>query len=321
MPDMQEALENCIVTTNASTPISPYRGKVRDVYQLQEDILGIVVTDRISAFDHIMKQPIPFKGQILNRLSEFSFEKVNDIVSTHILDVPHPNVTIAKKCDLIPIEVVVRGYLTGHAWRTYKSGKRELCGVSLPPGMKEHEKFSEPILTPATKATEGHDEDISEEEILRKGIVEPDLWHQIRDVAFKLFQRGTGVAAGQGLILVDTKYEFGLYKGELTLIDEVHTSDSSRYFYAEGYERRLEEGKAQKQLSKEFLREWLMEHGFQGLEGQNLPDLPDSFRWSIYQRYAELFSTLTGTPFIPEPVVHFDNTLDRLFQAYLDNSI
>lgn len=317
MPDMQEALESCIVSTHASTPIPPYRGKVRDVYHLQKDILGIVVTDRISAFDHIMKQPIPFKGQILNRLSEFSFRKVSDIVSVHILEVPHPNVTIAKKCDLIPIEVVVRGYLTGHAWRTYKAGKRELCGVPLPAGMKEHEKFNEPILTPATKATEGHDEDISEEEILNKGVVDRQLWDQIRDIAFRLFQRGTSVAAGQGLILVDTKYEFGLYKGELTLIDEVHTSDSSRYFYADGYERRLEEGKPQKQLSKEFLREWLMEHGFQGLEGQNLPDLPDSFRWSIYQRYAELFSILTGSPFIPEPVKDFDNTLDNLFRSYL----
>ncbi|PWN07512.1 phosphoribosylaminoimidazolesuccinocarboxamide synthase [Rhodohalobacter mucosus] len=319
MAEMQEALENCIESTHASTPIRPYRGKVRDVYRLQEDILGIVVTDRISAFDHIMKQPIPFKGQILNRLSEFSFDKVRDIVPVHIIDVPHPNVTIARNCDLIPIEVVVRGYLTGHAWRTYKSGKRELCGVTLPPGMKEHEKFNEPILTPATKATEGHDEDIAEEEILERGIVEPELWSQIRNTAFRLFERGTRVAAEQGLILVDTKYEFGLYKGELTLIDEVHTSDSSRYFYADGYERRLEEGKPQKQLSKEFLREWLMEHGFQGLEGQTLPDLPDSFRWSIYQRYAELFSTLTGSPFTPVPVSDFDTTLDGIFKAYLEN--
>jgi phosphoribosylaminoimidazole-succinocarboxamide synthase len=319
MPDMQESLENCIVSTHASTPKPPYRGKVRDVYELRNNTLGIVVTDRISAFDHIMKQPIPYKGQILNRLSEFSFGKVNDIVPVHIIDVPHPNVTIAKKCDLIPIEVVVRGYLTGHAWRTYKSGKRELCGVPLPAGMKEHEKFSKPILTPATKATEGHDEDISEEEILDRNIVNAELWDQIREIAFKLFQRGTEVAANQGLILVDTKYEFGLYNGELTLIDEVHTSDSSRYFYSDGYERRLEEGKPQKQLSKEFLREWLMEHGFQGLEGQTLPDLPDSFRWSIYQRYAELFTTLTGSPFIPHPVADFDNMLNRLFDKYLNN--
>ena len=317
---MQEALENCIVSTHASTPEPPYRGKVRDVYNLGENILGIVVTDRISAFDHIMKQPIPYKGQILNRLSEFSFNKVSDIVPVHIIDVPHPNVTIAKKCDLIPIEVVVRGYLTGHAWRTYKSGKRELCGVTLPAGMKEHEKFPEPILTPATKATEGHDEDISEEEILSREIVDPDLWEEIRETAFKLFQRGTEVAADQGLILVDTKYEFGLFNGELTLIDEVHTSDSSRYFYSEGYERRLEEGKPQKQLSKEFLREWLMEHGFQGLEGQTLPDLPDSFRWSIYQRYAELYSTLTGTPFTPVPVRNFDDTLNELFSSYFNGS-
>jgi phosphoribosylaminoimidazole-succinocarboxamide synthase len=317
MPEMKEALGYCIVSTNASTPNPPYRGKVRDVYELQDDILGIVVTDRISAFDHIMKQPIPFKGQILNKLSEFSFNKVNDIVPIHILDVPHPNVTIAKKCKLIPIEVVVRGYLTGHAWRTYKSGKRELCGVPLPAGMVEHQKFEQPILTPATKATEGHDEDISEEEILRNRIVDPKLWSKIREIAFQLFERGTRIASNRGLILVDTKYEFGLYNGELTLIDEVHTSDSSRYFYADGYEKRLEEGKPQKQLSKEFLREWLMEHGFQGLEGQTLPDLPDSFRWSIYQRYAELYSTLTGSQFEPVQLTKFDSQLNGIFKKYL----
>jgi phosphoribosylaminoimidazole-succinocarboxamide synthase len=317
MTDRQEALDGCITSTNAAAAGEPYRGKVRDVYSLNSDTLGIVVTDRISAFDHIMRQAIPFKGQILNRLSEFSFGKVADIVPNHVLDVPHPNVTIAKKCELIPIEVVVRGYLTGHAWRTYKSGKRELCGVPLPTGMKEHQKFPEPILTPATKATEGHDEDISEKEILEKRIVDASLWEQIRNAAFRLFERGTRVAAERGLILVDTKYEFGLYSGELTLIDEVHTSDSSRYFYADGYSKRLEAGEPQKQLSKEFLREWLMEHGFQGLEGQQLPDLPDSFRWSIYQRYAELFTTLTGSKFTPEPVTDINSDLERVFGKYI----
>jgi phosphoribosylaminoimidazole-succinocarboxamide synthase len=234
-----------------------------------------------------------------------------------VIDVPHPNVMIAKKCEPIPIEVVVRGYLTGHAWRVYKSGKRELCGVSLPSGLREHEKFPEPILTPATKATEGHDEDISEQEILDRGIVKPELWNEIRDKAFKLFKRGTKIAADQGLILVDTKYEMGLHNGELILIDEVHTSDSSRYFYREGYKQRLDSGQPQKQLSKEFLREWLMEKGFQGKEGQTLPDLADTFRWSIYQRYAELFETLTGEKFKPTIVENIDRELNRIFENYL----
>jgi phosphoribosylaminoimidazole-succinocarboxamide synthase len=264
-----------------------------------------------------MKQAIPFKGQILNRLSAFSFSKVEDIMPTHVVDVPHPNVMISKKCDPIPVEVVVRGYLTGHAWRVYKSGKRELCGVSLPNGLKEHDKFPEPILTPATKAKEGHDEDISEQEILDRGIVDENLWNQIRDKAFKLFIKGTEVAARQGLILVDTKYEMGLNNGDLTLIDEVHTSDSSRYFYLDGYEKRQKKGEPQKQLSKEFLREWLMDKGFQGKEGQTLPDLPDSFRWSIYQRYAELFETLTGERFEPVLVENMDAELEKIFKEYV----
>ncbi|MFU8813042.1 MAG: phosphoribosylaminoimidazolesuccinocarboxamide synthase [Balneolaceae bacterium] len=314
--DREAALSSCIKETNAPVSGKLYRGKVRDVYHLNQTTLGIVVTDRISAFDHIMKQAIPFKGQILNRLSKHAFEMVSDLVETHVLDVPHPNVMIAKKCDPIPIEVVVRGYLTGHAWRVYKSGHRELCGVKLPPGMREHERFESPILTPATKATEGHDVDISEQEILGRAIVEPALWNTIRETAFKLFERGTEVAARQGLILVDTKYEFGLYQGELTLIDEVHTSDSSRYFYADGYEQRLQSGEPQKQLSKEFLREWLMDKGFQGLEGQELPDLPDSFRWSIYERYKELFEVLTGASFEPELTPDFDGTLQTIFSAY-----
>ena len=317
--DQQEALTHCITTSNTTLPKidEPYRGKVRDVYSLNEKNLGIVVTDRISAFDHIMRQAIPFKGQILNQLSEFSFRKVEDIVPSHILDVPHPNVTIAKKCEPIPIEVVIRGYLTGHAWRVYRSGVREICGVRMPDGMIEHQKFSEPILTPATKATEGHDEDISEEDILKRNIVEKNLWNQIRSVAFQLFERGTKIAEEQGLILVDTKYEFGLYEGELTLIDEVHTSDSSRYFYLDGYEERQKNREPQRQLSKEFLREWLMEHDFQGKEGQSLPDLPDQFRWSIFQRYSELFETLTGTTFEPKIIQDIESDLNQIFKQYV----
>lgn len=312
----QEALDHCITETNLSGFKPPYKGKVREVYELTSDTLGIVVTDRISAFDFIMKQAIPFKGQILNQLAQFSFDTISGIIPTHIIEVPHPNVTIAKKCSPVPIEVVIRGYLTGHAWRAYKSGLRDLCGVSLPEGMKEHQKFPEPILTPATKATEGHDEDISEVDILSKGIVSEKLWDQIRTVAFKLFTRGTEVAAKQGLILVDTKYEFGLFNGELTLIDEVHTTDSSRYFYKEGYEERQANDEGQKQLSKEFLREWLMEHEFQGLEDQTLPDLPDSFRMEVFKRYSELFEMLTGKAFAPTLEKDFDTTLSQLFQKY-----
>lgn len=312
----QEALNHCITETKITSLKAPYKGKVREVYELGANKLGIVVTDRISAFDFIMKEAIPFKGQILNKMAAFSFEKIQDIIPTHVLDIPHPNVTIAKKCSSIPIEVVVRGYLTGHAWRTYKSGLRELCGVSLPEGLNEHDKFPAPILTPATKATEGHDEDISEVDILSKGIVEEPLWNQIREVAFQLFAKGTEVAAKQGLILVDTKYEFGLYNGELTLIDEVHTTDSSRYFYLDGYKERQANNEAQKQLSKEFLREWLMANNFQGLDGQTLPPLPDEFRWEVYSRYAELYQLLTGEEFVPTLEKDFNKTLEKVFIKY-----
>ena len=312
------ALQNCVTQTNVPGYPTPYRGKVRDVYDLGDEKLGIVASDRISAFDHIMKQAIPYKGQILNSLANFAFDKVDDIVNTHIIDVPHPNVTIAKKCNPIPVEVVIRACLTGHAARVYKSGKRTLCGVVLPDGMVENQKFEEPILTPATKAEEGHDEDISEQEILEKGIVDEDIWQEIRKKAFKVFARGQQIANEQGLILVDTKYEFGLYNGEVTLIDEVHTADSSRYFYADGYEERLKKSEPQKQLSKEFLREWLMDHDFQGKEGQTLPDLPDAFRIKVYNRYTELFEKLTGKSFKPNPLNmdSFNEELKGIFDQY-----
>lgn len=314
--DKKEALDHCIRKTRAPGFEEPYRGKVREVYPLNKDTLGIVVTDRISAFDHIMKQPIPFKGQILNSLATFSFQKVSDLVATHLIEVPHPNVTLARRCQPIPIEVVIRACLTGHAWREYRAGKRMLCGVSLPDGMVQHQSFEQPILTPATKAEEGHDQDISEQEILDRGIVDEDIWKQVREKAFAVFERGQQIATQQGLILVDTKYEFGLYNGEVTLIDEVHTADSSRYFYADGYEERLKKGESQKQLSKEFLREWLMQHDFQGKEGQELPDLPDDFRWEIYHRYAELFNKLTGNDFEPRIVTNLDETLSDIFSRY-----
>lgn len=312
------ALSNCITRTSVPGYPAPYRGKVRDVYTIGDDKLGIIASDRISAFDHIMKQPIPYKGQILNSLAAFAFDKVDDLVATHVIDVPHSNVTIAKKCEPIPIEVVIRACLTGHAARVYKSGERVLCGVALPDGMVENQMFEKPILTPATKAEEGHDEDISEQEILERGIVDPDIWEEVRSKAFKVFERGQEIARKQGLILVDTKYEFGLYNGEVTLIDEVHTADSSRYFYAEGYEERLKKGEPQKQLSKEFLREWLMDHDFQGKEGQTLPDLPDEFRIEVYERYTELYQKLTGHSFEPTPLntESFDAELKEIFDNY-----
>lgn len=313
-----KTLSNCITQTDIPGYPDPYRGKVRDVYVLGDEKLGIVASDRISAFDHIMKQAIPYKGQILNSLAAFAFDKVDDLLATHVIDVPHPNVTIAKKCEPIPIEVVIRACLTGHAARVYKSGTRTLCGVVLPDGMVENEKFENPILTPATKAEEGHDEDISEKEILKQGIVDDDIWREIREKAFKIFERGQQIAHKQGLILVDTKYEFGLHNGEVTLIDEVHTADSSRYFYADGYKERLEHGEPQKQLSKEFLREWLMDHNFQGKEGQTLPDLPDKFRIEVNERYTELFEKLTGKPFEPTPIDmdSFNSELKEIFDRY-----
>jgi len=313
------ALDSCLLETNVkNVHNAPYRGKVRDVYQLNSTTLGIVVSDRISAFDHIMKQAIPFKGQILNKLAAFSFKAVEDIVETHVIDVPHPNVTIARKCSPVPIEVVIRGHLTGHAWREYKAGKRSLCGVGLPDGMVEHQSFGKPILTPATKAEEGHDEDISEKEILQKGIISNEKWHEIRTTAFKLFRRGQEIAQKRNLILVDTKYEFGYAGDKLFLIDEVHTTDSSRYFYADGFDERQKAGEPQKQLSKEFLREWLMSQNFQGLEGQILPDLPDKFRMSVYERYRELFEMLTGYEFTPTLLYRFDNSLQEIFGPYLE---
>lgn len=313
----QLALDTCLISTSVNNVSDPYIGKVREVYELNKNTIGIVVTDRISAFDHIMKQAIPFKGQILNKLAAYGFRNVSDIISTHIIDIPHPNVTIAKRCTPIPIEVVVRGHLTGHAWRTYKSGKRSLCGVTLPDGMREHEPFEEPIITPATKAESGHDEDISEDLILKQGIVKKSTWLFIRKRALQLFNRGQKLARDNDLILVDTKYEFGYHNDEILLIDEVHTTDSSRYFYAEGFKERLKNNEPQKQLSKEFLREWLMSNNFQGLQGQQLPDLPDSFRMDVYKRYKELYEQLTGQTFIPTLLYKFNQQLEEIFDPYL----
>ena len=273
-----------------------YRGKVRDVYSIDNQLV-MVASDRISAFDHVLPRPIPFKGQVLNQVATHFLQATADICPNWLEKTPDPNVAIGQRAEAIPIEMVIRGYLTGHAWRTYKSGLRELCGVSLPEGMKEHDKFPEPIITPATKAEEGHDEDISREAILAQGIVSEKDYLQLEKYTHALFQRGTEMAAKQGLILVDTKYEFGKIGDKIVLIDEIHTPDSSRYFYADGYEERQAQGLAQKQLSKEFVREWLMANGFQGLEGQTMPIMPDEFVQQVTERYIELYEKITGKTF------------------------
>lgn len=257
----------------------------------------MVASDRISAFDHILPRPIPFKGKVLNQTAAYFLNATKDIAPNWLLATPDPNVAIGYACEPFRIEMVIRGYLTGHSWRVYKSGKRELCGVTLPEGMKEHDKFPHPIITPATKAEEGHDEDISKEDIIKKGIISAEDYAILEDYTYKLFQRGTEMAAQQGLILVDTKYEFGKRDGVIYIIDEIHTPDSSRYFYLDGYEERQARGEQQQQLSKEFVREWLMAHGFQGLENQLMPVMPDSLVEEISERYIELYEQVTGQKF------------------------
>ncbi len=293
-----------------------YKGKVRDVYTIG-DKLVMVASDRISSFDHILGRPIPYKGQVLNQIASYFIENTKDICPNWIEAVPDANVAVGKACEPVRVEMVIRGYLTGHAWRTYKAGGRTLCGVTLPEGMKEHDKFPTPIITPATKAEEGHDEDISKEEILAQGLVPQDIYETMEDYTRKIFQRGTEMAAKQGLILVDTKYEFGLLDGEVVLIDEIHTPDSSRYFYAEGYEERQAKGEAQKQLSKEFVREWLMENGFQGKEGQTMPDMPDDFVWSVSERYIELYERVTGQSFEKRDTKNVLEQIEKNVSAYL----
>ena len=276
---------------------SKYVGKVRDVYDLG-DYLAMVVSDRISAFDVVLPEGIPYKGQVLNKIAERFLDATADILPNWKLAVPAPNVTVGYKCEPFKVEMVIRGYLTGHAWREYKAGKRTLCGVALPEGMVENQKFPEPIITPTTKAAEGHDEDISKEEIIAQGIVSREDYEQLEAYTKALFQRGTEIAARMGLILVDTKYEFGKKDGKIYLMDEIHTPDSSRYFYSEGYAERLAKGERQKQLSKEFVREWLMANGFQGQEGQQVPEMTEEVVEGISDRYIELYENITGESFI-----------------------
>ncbi len=276
---------------------SVYHGKVRDVYNIGDEYLVMVVSDRISAFDVILPEGIPYKGQVLNQIAAKFLDATADIVPNWKIATPDPNVTVGHACEPFKVEMVIRGYLTGHAWREYKSGKRSLCGVPLPEGMVENQKFDQPILTPTTKADEGHDEDISREEIISSGLVSKEDYEMLEDYTLKLFARGTEIAAEKGLILVDTKYEFGKKDGKIYLIDEINTPDSSRYFYAEGYAERLAKGEAQKQLSKEFVRQWLIENGFQGKEGQAIPTMDEAFVDSVTDRYIELFENITGDQF------------------------
>lgn len=285
-----------------------YKGKVRDVYTIADKYLAMVVSDRISAFDVVLPRPIPFKGQVLNQIAAQYLKATEDIIPNWMISTPLPNATIGVKCETYPVEMVIRAYLTGHAWRTYKSGKRELCGVPLPEGMKENDKFPEPIITPTTKAHEGHDEDISRDEIIAQGLVSKEDYEQLEKYTMAIFKRGTEMAAARGLILVDTKYEFGKIDGKIYLIDEIHTPDSSRYFYSEGFEDRQAKGEAQKQLSKEFVREWLMENGFQGKEGQQVPEMTDEVVNSISDRYIELYEHVTGNKFVKEPVTEQEMT-------------
>ncbi|MEO1712187.1 MAG: phosphoribosylaminoimidazolesuccinocarboxamide synthase [Bacteroidota bacterium] len=293
-----------------------YRGKVRDVYMLA-DRLVMVASDRISAFDHILPKPIPYKGQVLNQIAAHFLDATRDICPNWLEATPDPNVAVGKKVDPFRIEMVIRGYLTGHSWRVYRDGGRALCGVALPEGMKEHDRFPEPIITPATKAEEGHDEDISREEIITQGIVSEADYIQLEQYTRALFARGTEMAKERGLILVDTKYEFGKIGDEIILIDEIHTPDSSRYFYLEGYEERQAQGTGQKQLSKEFVREWLIQHGFQGLEGQLMPLMPEEFVEEVTKRYIELFEVVTGSAFEKTSTEQLEERIEQNIVEYL----
>ena len=286
-----------------------YTGKVRDVYNIADDYLIMVVSDRISAFDVVLPRGIPYKGQVLNQIASKFLDATADIVPNWKIDAPDPNVTVGHMADPYKVEMVIRGYVTGHAWREYRSGKRILCGVAMPEGLKEHDRFPEPIITPTTKADEGHDEDISREEILASGLVSEEDYIKLEEYTRALFQRGTEMAAEMGLILVDTKYEFGKKDGQILLIDEIHTPDSSRYFYAEGYEERQASGEQQKQLSKEFVRQWLIANGFQGKEGQKVPNMPDDFVEEVSERYIELYESITGEKFVKADTTSIDDRI------------
>ncbi|RFN60398.1 phosphoribosylaminoimidazolesuccinocarboxamide synthase [Marixanthomonas ophiurae] len=314
---------NTLTSTNFNFPgqKNVYHGKVREVYTLENDTLVMIATDRLSAFDVVMPKGIPYKGQILNQIATKMMRETEDLVPNWLIATPDPNVAVGEACEPYKVEMVIRGYLSGHAAREYKSGKRMLCGMPMPEGMKENDKFPKPIITPATKAEAGdHDEDISKEEILNRNIVSEKDYLQLEDYTRKLFQRGTEIAAKRGLILVDTKYEFGKTKdGKIVLIDEIHTPDSSRYFYAEGYQQRQDNNEPQKQLSKEFVRQWLIENGFQGLEGQQVPEMSDEYIKTVSERYIELYENITGESFVKADVSNIQKRIEQNTAKYLQN--
>ena len=314
-------LMKALIRTDFHLPdqASKYTGKVRDVYAIGSNYLVMVATDRISAFDVVLPEGIPFKGQVLNQIASRFLDATSDIIPNWKIAEVDPMATIGLRCEPFKVEMVIRGYLTGHAWREYKAGKRTLCGVPLPDGMVENQRFPEPIITPTTKADEGHDEDISKEEIIARGIVDKEDYEQLEAYTRALFERGTQMAAEKGLILVDTKYEFGKRDGKIILMDEIHTPDSSRYFYADGYEARLARGEHQKQLSKEFVREWLMANGFQGQEGQQVPEMTPEVVSGITDRYIELYEHITGVPFVkaedPDPAARIEKNIDTFLKS------
>ena len=313
---------NTITQTNFnfSNQTNLYKGKVRDVYTINNDKLVMIASDRISAFDHVLPKGIPYKGQVLNQIASKFLDATSDIVPNWKEASPDPSVTVGKRCEPFKVEMVIRGYLTGHAWREYRSGKRLLCGVSMPENMVENEKFPSPIITPTTKADVGHDEDITREEILKTNLVSEDDYKKLEEYTYALFQRGTEMAKEKGLILVDTKYEFGKdSNGVITLIDEIHTPDSSRYFYSDGYDDRIKNNLPQKQLSKEFVRQWLIENGFQGKEGQNIPHMSDDYCNEVSERYIELFELITGDNFVKEDVSNVLNRVEENISNYLNS--
>ncbi len=313
---MTKALNN--TEFNFERQKSVYHGKVRDVYNIDDDKLVMVATDRISAFDVVLPKGIPFKGQVLNQIAATFLDATADIVPNWKLATPDPMVTVGLKCEGFRVEMIIRGYLTGSAWREYKNGCRELCGVALPDGMRENQKFPTPIITPTTKADAGHDENISKEEIIAQGIVSKEDYEQMEKYTYALFQRGTEMAAEKGLILVDTKYEFGKRDGKIYLIDEIHTPDSSRYFYAEGYQEKFEKGEAQKQLSKEFVRQWLIENGFMGREGEQVPEMSDEYVNSVSERYIELYEHIVGKPFVKADTENLHERIEQNIKNYLN---
>ena len=298
-----------------------YHGKVRDVYNINDQYLVMVASDRISAFDVVLPRGIPYKGQVLNQIASKFLDATADIVPNWKLATPDPMVTIGHYCKPFPVEMIIRGFLTGSSWRTYKNGAREICGVPVPEGLKEHQRFPEPIVTPTTKADEGHDEDISKEEIIKQGLVSAEDYAKLEDYTRKLFQRGNEIAAEHGLILVDTKYEFGKVGDQIYLIDEIHTPDSSRYFYADQYEELFAKGLPQKQLSKEFVREWLMENGFQGQEGQQIPEMTDEFVESVSERYIELYEQVTGDKFERARPENIHERIENNINDYLKKNL